>query len=36
VRIARQFTVFDPQHLRRLETRTAHYATACITYKKSA
>ena len=36
VRIARQFTVFDPQHLRRLETQTAHYAAACLTYKKSA
>jgi len=36
VRIARQFATFDPQHLHRLETRTAHYAVACTTYKKSA
>jgi hypothetical protein len=36
VRIARQFAAFDPQHLRRLEIRTQHYAAACTTYKKSA
>lgn len=36
VRIARQFAVFDPQHLRRLETRTQPYAAACTAYKKSA
>jgi predicted aldo/keto reductase-like oxidoreductase len=36
VRIARQFATFDPQHLHRLETRTAQYAAACTTYKKSA
>jgi predicted aldo/keto reductase-like oxidoreductase len=36
VRMARQFAAFDPLHLRRLETRTAPYAAACTTYKKSA
>jgi hypothetical protein len=36
VRIARQFAAFDPQQLRRLETRTQRYAAACTTYKKSA
>jgi len=36
VRIARQFAAFDPQQLRRLETRTQHYAAVCTAYKKSA
>jgi predicted aldo/keto reductase-like oxidoreductase len=36
VRIARQFAAFDPQQLRRLETRTQRYAAACTAYKKSA
>jgi len=35
-RIARQFAAFDPQQLRRLETRTQPYAAACTAYKKSA
>jgi predicted aldo/keto reductase-like oxidoreductase len=36
VRIVRQFATFDPQQLRRLETRTQWYAAACTAYKKSA